>query len=130
MELKLQIIPQSGLVIEHISGEVTLEALMEKTKKLFSDPRYDKRYCGVADMRQAVTRMSKVELLGFANLINESDQFGHAPWAILGSDPMVVGLSQVFKLRLKDTETIGVFSTVAEAAKFVNKPELHDYLQD
>lgn len=27
--------------------------------------------------------MSKVELYGFATLINESDQFGQAPWAIL-----------------------------------------------
>lgn len=130
MEYELQIIPEAGLVIEKIVGEVTLEAMIDKTKKLFSDRRYKNSYCGVVDLREAVIRMSKVELLGFANLINESDQFGHAPWAILGSDPMVVALSQVFKLRLKDPETVGVCGTVAEAAKFVHKPELNEYLHD
>ena len=130
MEYVFKFVPAHGLVIEKITGEVTLEALIEKTKKLFADSRYKSTFCGVVDLRKAATRMSKVELLGFANLINESDQFGHAPWAILGNDPMVVALSEVFKLRLKDPETIGVFASPIEASRFLKKPELLQHLTD
>ncbi len=130
MEYELQIIPEHCLVIEKISGEITLEAMIEKTQKLFSDPNYDPKYSGVVDLRKGITRMSKVELLGFANLINESEQFGKAPWAILGADPMVVALSQVFQLRLTDPDNLGVFSSVSEAARFLRKLELLELLED
>lgn len=130
MVFKLQIISKEKLVIETISGEITLEEMIKKTKQLFEDPKYDPSFVGVVDLRKGITRMSKVELYGFANLINESEQFGHAPWAVLADDPMVVALSQVLKLRLKDTETISVFSTVSEAAKFVGRPCLLEYIEE
>jgi hypothetical protein len=130
MEYKIRIFPEHRLVIEEISGQVTLEDLIEKMKNLFDDRNYKSSYCGVVDLRKGNSRMSKIELLGFANLVNESDQFGHAPWAILCTDPMVVALSQIFKLRVKDPEAIGVFDSVDAAAKFVGKPELNDLLHD
>ncbi|MGZ0654398.1 hypothetical protein ACWPKO_17795 [Coraliomargarita sp. W4R53] len=130
MEYELQFIPQHALVIEIISGELTLEDMIDKTQKLFSDPKYDRNYSGVIDLRQAINRISKVELLGFAKLLNGSDLFGHAPWAILGDDPMVIALSQVFQLHQANPENIGIFATVTEAAKFLGKPILLEYLND
>lgn len=128
MEYQFQILPEESLVIETITGEVTLEGMIAKTKALFADPRYEAGFAGIADLRGATLGMSKVELYGFATLINESDQFGEAPWAILADDPMVVALSQVLKLRIQDPSIIGVFSTVIEAARFVKKPKALEHL--
>jgi hypothetical protein len=130
MEIKLQIFPDEKLVLESISGEVTLGAMIQKTKALFENPDYNPSFVGVIDFRRGITHMSKVELLGFANLINDSEQFGHAPWAILADDPMVVALSQIFQLRVKNPENIGVFTTVREAAKYVQRPKLIEYLDE
>lgn len=122
MDYKFHIVPEESLVVETITGEITLEEMIAKTKALFSDPRYEASFSGVCDLRRAGPRMSKVELYGFATLINESEQFGQAPWAILAGDPMMVALSQIFKLRIQDPNIIGVFSTVIEAARFLQKP--------
>jgi len=130
MQYEYTILPELRLVIEKISGDITLEEMIEKTQRLFADARYQAGYNGVSDLRQGLTRMSKVELYGFAHFINESEQFGQNHWAILAADPMVVALSQVFQQRLTDPNTIGVFSTVAEAAKFIKTPEVNRYLND
>jgi hypothetical protein len=130
MELKVQILPDEKLVLESISGEITLGEMIQKTKALFENPDYDASFVGVVDLRKGLAHMSKIELLGFANLINDSEQFGHAPWAILADDPMVVALSQIFQIRVKNPENIGVFATVREAAKFVQRPSLIQYLED
>lgn len=74
--------------------------------------------------------MSKVELYGFATLVNESDQFGQTPWAILAADPMMVALSQIFKLRIQDPSIVGVFSTVVEAARFTKKPKVLELIDE
>ena len=130
MEYQFNILSEESLVIETITGEITLEEMIAKTKTLFADSRYNANFAGIADLRKASLSMSKVELYGFATLINESDQFGQAPWAILADDPMVVALSQVLKLRIHDSSLIGVFSTVIEAARFVRKPKALDYLDE
>lgn len=130
MDYQFQILAEHALVIERISGEVTLEEMIEKTKTLFTHPAYDKHYSRVVDLRNGVPRMTKVELYGFAKLIDESDQFGHAPWAVIAADPMLVALSQVFKYQLKNSDTIGVFSTVAEASRFLRKPILLEHIRD
>lgn len=104
--------------------------MVQKTKTVFENPLYDASFSGVADLRNASLRMSKVELYGFATLINESEQFGQAPWAILADDPMMVALSQVFKLRIQDPHLIGVFSTVVEASRFVKKPKVLEIIDE
>lgn len=130
MSFEIKIIPESKLVIEQITGEVTLQLMVEKTLQLFADPHYHISYSGIVDLRKASTKISKVELLGFANLINDSEYFGHSPWAILADDPLLVALSQTFQQRLKDPNTIGIFVTVTEAAKFISNLELLEYLHD
>ena len=130
MEYTLKIISKEKLVIESISGEVTLEEMITKTKKLFDHPKYDSSFVGVIDLRKGVNRMSKLELYGYAHLVDESEQFGHAPWAILADDPMVVALSQIFKLRIEKSEMVGVFSTVSEASRFLKRPCLLKYIEE
>lgn len=130
MEYKFNILPEESLVIETVTGEITLEEMVQKTKTLFENPLYEASFSGVADLRKASLRMSKVELYGFATLVNESDQFGQAPWAILADDPMMVALSQVFKLRIQNPHFIGVFSTVVEASRFVQKPTVLEFIDE
>ncbi|MDQ8192871.1 hypothetical protein QEH59_00440 [Coraliomargarita sp. SDUM461004] len=130
MKYALQFIPEHRLVIETITGDITLEGMIEKTQSLLSHPDYNRLYSGLVDLRSAVTRISKVEILGFAQLIDTSEQFGHAPWAILCGDPMIQGLSQVFQMRQTSPESIGVFTTVADAAKFLDRPIILELLND
>ncbi len=130
MQYTYQIITEHELVIEKITGEVTVEALAEKTQVVFSDPLYAPTYNGVMDLRNAVSRMSKVELYGFASLISETEMFGQSKWAIIADDPIVVALSHIFQQRIPDQNTLGIFCTVKAAAEFINCPEVLNYLQD
>ena len=130
MEYTYQIITEHELVIEKISGEVTVEALAKKTQVVFSDPLYLPTYNGVMDLRNAVSRMSKVELYGFASLISETEMFGQSKWAIIADDPIVVALGHIFQQRIPDQTTLGIFCTVNAAAEFISCPEVLNYLQD
>lgn len=129
MKVDYKIYKEHKLIIEIISGETTIEGLADKTNKLFSDPDYDVDYVGVADYRKAVSQVTRAELYGFANFINQSDQFGKSKWAIIANDPMVVALSQVFQQRLLDQSKIGIFNSPIAAAKFIERPVLIDLLK-
>jgi hypothetical protein len=130
MEYTYQIIPEHQLVVEKLTGEVTVEELAHKTQTVFSDPLYVPTYNGAMDLRQAISRMTKVELYGFASLISETEMFGQSKWAIVADDPIVVALSHIFQHRMPDQTTIGIFCTIKAAAEFINCPELLNYLQD
>ncbi len=129
MKFEYSIIKEHKLIIEVVSGQTTIEGLAEKTKALFSDPNYDSNYVGVADYRKASSQITRAELYGFANFINQSGQFGKAKWAILADDPMVVALSQIFQQRLTEAAIIGVFSSPEAAAQFIENPAVLDYIK-
>jgi hypothetical protein len=130
MEYTYQIIPEHQLVIEKITGEVTVEGLAQKTQTVFSDPQYVPTYNGIMDLRKATSAMTKVELYGFASLISQTEMFGQSKWAIVADDPIVVALSTIFQQRIPDQTTIGIFCTIEAAADFINKPEVLNYLSD
>ncbi|MDP4612132.1 MAG: hypothetical protein NWT02_13165 [Opitutales bacterium] len=129
MKVDYKIYKEHKLIVEVISGDITIEGLADKTNTLFSDPGYDVNYVGVADYRLAVSQITRAELYGFANFINKSDQFGKSKWAIIANDPMVVALSQVFQQRLLDQSKIGIFNSPIAASKFIEKPVLLDLLK-
>jgi hypothetical protein len=130
MEYTYHILPEHQLIIETVSGELTLEGLAQKTKELFADPQYDPRFNGVIDLRRASSHMTQVEVYGFAGYINESGMFGQSKWAIVGMDHIVIALSRIFKQRMPDQNTIGVYSTIEAAAKFVDNAEVLNRLND
>lgn len=130
MEYTYQIIPEHQLVVEKITGEVTIEELAQKTQTVFSAPLFKPTYNGAMDLRRAISRLTRVELYGFASLISETEMFGQSQWAIIADDPIVVALSQLFKQRTPDQTTIGIFTTVQAAAEFIHCPELPNYLKD
>ena len=130
MEYTYQIIPEHELVVEKITGDVTVQELAYKTQAVFSDPLYKPTYNGVMDLRQAVSRMSKVELYGFASLISETEMFGQSKWAIVADDPIVVALSQIFQQRIPDQTTLGIFCTIQAASESIERPEVLNYFKD
>ena len=130
MNYTRKILKEQALIIEHISGEVTLQEMVIKTQEMFDLPDYDPTYNGVIDLRDAQAQMSKVELYGFANFLNQSEFFGHAKWAIIADDPLVVALAMIFQQRILDSNQIGIFNTVGAAANFIGKLEIHDYVED
>ncbi|MEN8662034.1 MAG: hypothetical protein ACN4GF_09300 [Lentimonas sp.] len=80
-----------------VTCKTTLEGLAKMTSTLFSDPDYDPSYVGIADYRNASSQITRSELYGFSNFLNQSGQFGKAKWALLVDDPMVSALSQIFQ---------------------------------
>ena len=129
MKFEYRIIKEHKLIIEVVSGQTTIEGLAQKTSALFSDPDYDPTYVGIADYRKASSQITRAELYGFANFINQSGQFGKAKWALLADDPMVVALSQIFQQRLTGADILGVFNSPEAAAEFVGNPAVLDYVK-
>lgn len=130
MDYLYRIIPEHKLIVETVTGSITVEELAKKTDQLFGDPLYDPTYAGIADYRGSVSRMTKVELYAFASLMNDSNLFGEAKWAIIADDPIVVALSHLFQQRVEHAESVGIFSTAEAAAQFVGIPEVLNYVGD
>lgn len=86
MQHDTQIIEEHQLVIDTISGEVTAEELREKFKELFSNPKYDESMCGLCDLRNAVSRINRLEFKHLADEIDAATDFGLTRWAILVED--------------------------------------------
>ncbi len=130
MDYLYRILPEHKLIVETVTGAITVEELAKKTDQLFADPLYDPTYVGIADYRGSVSRMTKVELYAFASLMNDSNMFGQAKWAIIADDPIVVALSHLFQQRVENAENVGIFSTAEAAAQFVGVPEAMNYVGD
>jgi len=130
MNYTYRILAEHKLIIEEVRGEVTVAELAKKADALFSDPNYQNDFTGLADYRGAVSRMTKVELYAFADLINQTNKFGEARWAILADDPIVVALSQLFKQRVKHAENIEVFTTAQAASLYLDNPAVLQYVSD
>ena len=69
--------------------------------------------------------MSKVELLGFADLMEQTGRFGRkARWTIIAVDPRGFHLSEILKNRLNEGDNMQICSTVQEAANSLEKPDI------
>jgi hypothetical protein len=130
MRLTYKILPEHRLHLETIEGEITVEELTADSEAMFADPLFDASYDSIVDMRNATANMSKVELLGFTNIMEQSGMFGKSKWALISNDPIIVALSETFKNRLNEDKTIHVFNTVQAAAVFIQNPEVLNHLQD
>lgn len=130
MQLTYKILPKHKLHIETIEGEITVDQLAVDSERMFADPLFDASFDSVIDMRNATAKMSRVELLGFANIMEKSGMFSTSKWALITKDPILNGLSEVFKNSLDKEKTIHVFTTVAAAVDFIQKPEILNYLKD
>ncbi|MGJ8640195.1 MAG: hypothetical protein ACSHYA_12470 [Opitutaceae bacterium] len=130
MKFEYQIIKEHQLIIEIVSGHVTLEGLADKTSALFQDPDFNAQYVGIADYRNASPQITRTELYGFASFLNENELFGEAKWAVIADNPMVVALTQIFQQRMVDQNLIGIFNTSEGAAKFVDRPVALNYVHD
>lgn len=130
MRLTYKLFPEHRLHLETIEGEITAGQLAIDSEAMFADPQFDASYDSIVDMRNASANMSRVELLGFAKIMQESGMFGKSKWALISNDPVLVALSEIFKNRLNEAKTIHVFSTVQAAADFIQNPEVLNHLTD
>lgn len=130
MDYLYRIIPEHKLIVETVTGAITVEELAKKTDQLFSDPLYDPTFAAIADYRGSVSRMTKVELYAFASLLNDSNMFGQAKWAIIADDPIVVALTHLFQQRVENAHNVGIFATAEAAAQFLGIPEALKYVED
>ena len=130
MDYYYKILPEHKLIVETITGPITVEEMAKKTDQMFNDPLYDPSFAFIGDFRGAISRMTKVELYAYASLLNESKMFGESKWAVIADDPIVVALSHLFQQRIEKAENIGIFSTPEAAAQFIEVPEALDYFGD
>jgi hypothetical protein len=129
MKYRYKIYPEHRMILESLSGEVTIQGILQKTRTLLEDPAYSKDFVGITDTRTGIARLTKVELYGFSDMLKQTKQEGTAPWAIIATDPILVALGQIYADRLA-TPSMIVVSTVEAAAKFIDRPMALDYFKD
>ena len=129
MHYSYQISADQLLIIVTIRGEFTVEELISHSKRMLADPSFDTRYDGIVDMRKATANISKVELLGLADLLEQTGAFAiKTKWAFITTDPIVLTLTETYKNRLNQGEYAQAFSTAQAAADFLNNPEVLNYI--
>ena len=104
--------------------------MQEKTREMLGDGRFQPPISGVIDMRKASKLMSRAELSQFIEFMNQSEQLRGSRWALIGDDPMVIALSQIFQQHVTESENFGVFSSVEHAARFLDNAQLLEILGD
>ena len=124
MHYSYQIYSEQRLLIVTIQGEFTVEKLMIESQRMIEDPEFDTSYEGIVDMREATANVSKVEMLGFADIMEQTGIFSiKTKWAFITTDPVVLTLSETYKNRLNQGDDTQVFSTAEAAVDFLDKPE-------
>jgi len=132
MRYHYRIIKEHELIVEVITGEITIEELIRRTEHLMADPDFNPGFSGISDLRSASPCMTKVEIHGFANWIKRPGLVGvgRSKWSILANEPIILKLSHLFRRCILKDDTVGVFGTPKAAAHFIEKPQALLYLPD
>lgn len=117
-------------MIKVITGEITIDEMIEESEEFFADPMFDKSYNGVMDLRRATTRVSKLDFFKYSQYLDRSGNMEFARWAVITNSPLVVALSQIHQRISKLGSHVGVFGTVERASIFIKRPMVHKYLED
>lgn len=111
------------ITYEIFKGNITLDDLLQHSKKKFNDPGHTDSYAVILDIREAIFKLSEEEKNKFYKAISEytSDMNMNRKCAILTNNPQEVVISELFKLKMVQLSPINIrtFSTTAAALEWI-----------
>ncbi|MBN2656547.1 MAG: hypothetical protein JXR86_05760 [Spirochaetales bacterium] len=123
-----RIIPEEGLIVQILRGDITIDAILESTALLVRDSLFDPRYNCVVDFRQGIILMSLKELKDAADRYSESDSFKGRK-ALLVNRSVDTAKIMIFRSHVGPGERFSVYSTVEGASSFLQN-DLSRYLDE
>lgn len=125
MEHETKIFNDHNLIINTVSGEVTVDESKQEFYALFANHDYDGSMRGLCDLTNATSRLHRSEFQDLADELGERDDFGEARWAIVTNNPLLTEFAQIFQRRVGELGSIRVFSTMETAEHYLVRPILN-----
>lgn len=120
-QIKYRIIPELRLWIEHYSGTVTVEEIINQRKRIIEDHDFQPEYNAIADFRDAILPFKLNELREFIDLLRDNVSMrGKRMVGILTNTPQQVAISELYRLHLGELPMkVEIFSTIEATVRFI-----------
>ena len=120
-QIYYRIFPELHLWVEHYSGTVSVEEIINQRKRVVEAPNYQAEYNAIADFREAILPFKLSELRKFIELLRENVSMrGNRKVGILTNTPQQVAISELYRLNVGELPMkVEIFSTVEAASRFI-----------
>lgn len=119
MTYNYDILPDIPLVVEHFSGQVSLDGLIDSLPRLWSEKHYNPAYDRIANLSNASVVLTPHELLELGRFLSQSPRAPQGKIAILTDAPFNTAIGLLFKqIRLVEND-VNVFNTWEAACQFL-----------
>lgn len=115
MICEFEIFPEQRIVLVRYRGEVTAADLIEGTRALWADPRYDPRFEGIVDLSDHRLRASTDDFRAYLDFLVEQPKTSTARWAAVATTPLATAFGLLYQRALARRHPFGVYSGWAAA---------------
>jgi len=120
MSIKYKIYSETNLLVEVISGKVTLEDLKKLFMHIINNEEFSNVNKILSNILNAEIDITIQDLRAYINLLSAPGQKSEFRWAILTTDPKHTAFSMLLKADGYFSQIVGVFSTLESCLKFLN----------
>lgn len=127
-----KIIKELNLIVQYLSGNVSISVVKEHMRNLSLEPDYSKYYDTIIDLRDSNFNIIIDDVAEFADFVSfELEVIGNRKTVYLTNKPNEVVLTTLLSKTLKNTEIDFLICSTEEAAiKFLNKEGLNKEILD
>lgn len=111
MTLKYKILSDEELIIILIREDISLESFTAGAHEIWSNPKYNKTFNVLCDIRNARWKTNPYELAGLIKLLKNSPESATGKMGVLLSNPILTAMAGVFANRMMAHQNVAVFST-------------------
>lgn len=116
--IEYEIHPEMEVIAMMFQGDVDFEEVIEVHVALLADPRFRKRYKGIADQRRANMQLSPEEIEKVAEF-NRTHGMIEARWALLIDAPVASALAMIYGEETADLHEMAIFVTEEAASDYL-----------
>lgn len=111
-----EIVPEKQRVVVHYDGAVTLDSLMEITRRVHEDPAYSPDFDGIGNLLNGVFEVNFQTVSLFADKLRQQPRHSTGHFVLVYDTPEKFGLGRMFQTLSEDIPHTLHFSRSLEEA--------------
>ncbi len=119
MEFAYDIFPAERAIVTRYAGRFTLAGLQATAEKLWSDPRYSRRYDGLVDLTDGSVGVGMTDFRALLDFVVGHPSTSEGRWAAVAISPLATACGLLYQRVVGRRHELAVFSSRAAACNFV-----------